>query len=384
MQLSIQQSQEQLKEHIDMARSEKNLTAVFTDTASAIRAKTGTTEAICPLDFADKINAIETGGGGMKAYFEAGGKCAYTYNIKSFDELINYSDTSNVTNFENMFVQCTSLQAIPNIDFSKGESFRNAFSNCVSLKSVDVTWPKAKSLIYTFQYCGNINSAKLNCQASGNISMERCFYSAQKIKTADINSPNVYDFSSCFSNCGLLESASIVELNKLAGHNVYYDYTFASCHKLYNATIDIGPVKEESELYITMNYCFYKTGDTTDSRNLNINFLNADKNIIRRMRYAFSESWSIYEIPAVNCAKTTGLDTAFINCHNLRKLHFYNISDTIDISTCTAFEREGLLEVLNNLSVVTTTKTCTLGSTNLAKLTDEDKAIATNKGWTLA
>jgi hypothetical protein len=32
----------------------------------------------------------------------------------------------------------------------------------------------------------------------------------------------------------------------------------------------------------------------------------------------------------------------------------------------------------------TTTKTLTLGSTNLAKLTDEEKAIATNKGWTLA
>jgi hypothetical protein len=26
----------------------------------------------------------------------------------------------------------------------------------------------------------------------------------------------------------------------------------------------------------------------------------------------------------------------------------------------------------------------TMGSTNLAKLTDEEKAIATNKGWTLA
>lgn len=29
-------------------------------------------------------------------------------------------------------------------------------------------------------------------------------------------------------------------------------------------------------------------------------------------------------------------------------------------------------------------KTLTLGATNLAKLTDEQKAVATNKGWTLA
>ena len=87
-----------------MARSEKNLTAVFTDTASAIRAKTGTTETICPLDFADKINAIETGGtgGGMKAYFEAGGKCSDS-TASSFDGVINYSDTENITDFIDMF-----------------------------------------------------------------------------------------------------------------------------------------------------------------------------------------------------------------------------------------------------------------------------------------
>ena len=37
-----------------------------------------------------------------------------------------------------------------------------------------------------------------------------------------------------------------------------------------------------------------------------------------------------------------------------------------------------------SLKTVTSTKTLTMGADNLAKLTDEDKAIATNKGWTLA
>ena len=112
-----------------MARSEKNLTAVFTDTASAIRAKTGTTEQICPLDFADKINAIETGGTGvgMKAYFEAGGKCAYS-NVKSFDNFIKYSDTENVLNFDQMFLRCERLTNLPNIDMSKAqEDIRNYY-----------------------------------------------------------------------------------------------------------------------------------------------------------------------------------------------------------------------------------------------------------------
>ena len=54
-----------------MAKSENNINAVLTDTANAIRAKTDTTATICPRDFADKINSIENGGGGMKAFFEA-------------------------------------------------------------------------------------------------------------------------------------------------------------------------------------------------------------------------------------------------------------------------------------------------------------------------
>jgi hypothetical protein len=44
-----------------MAKSEKNLKAVFTDTADAIREKEGSTGKISPLDFADRIKEISTG-----------------------------------------------------------------------------------------------------------------------------------------------------------------------------------------------------------------------------------------------------------------------------------------------------------------------------------
>lgn len=42
------------------------------------------------------------------------------------------------------------------------------------------------------------------------------------------------------------------------------------------------------------------------------------------------------------------------------------------------------VKLFKKLKVVTTTQTINLGSTLLAKLTDEDKKIATDKGWTLA
>lgn len=44
-----------------MAQSEKTLTAVFTDTANAIRAKKQSVAEISPLDFADEVASIPTG-----------------------------------------------------------------------------------------------------------------------------------------------------------------------------------------------------------------------------------------------------------------------------------------------------------------------------------
>lgn len=45
---------------------------------------------------------------------------------------------------------------------------------------------------------------------------------------------------------------------------------------------------------------------------------------------------------------------------------------------------DSLMVIINGLQTVTTTQKLTLGSTNLAKLTEADKKIATDKGWTLA
>lgn len=58
-----------------------------------------------------------------------------------------------------------------------------------------------------------------------------------------------------------------------------------------------------------------------------------------------------------------------------------------DVSPCTKLTHDSLLSIINALkdySGTTTPKTVTLGATNLAKLTDAEKATATEKGWTLS
>lgn len=41
------------------------------------------------------------------------------------------------------------------------------------------------------------------------------------------------------------------------------------------------------------------------------------------------------------------------------------------------------MSIINNLVASESTRTLTLGSANLAKLTDDQIAIAVNKGWTV-
>lgn len=99
----------------------------------------------------------------------------------------------------------------------------------------------------------------------------------------------------------------------------------------------------------------------------------------------FSNCSSLVTVPKLNIANVTNTGYAFYYCSNLETIHMININANLDIHYSTKFTREALLEIIGNLKAQTSgTKTLTMGATNLAKLTDEDKKIATDKGWTLA
>lgn len=73
----------------------------------------------------------------------------------------------------------------------------------------------------------------------------------------------------------------------------------------------------------------------------------------------------------------------FDGCTSLEEIHMIGMKASFNISDSTKFTRDALVEILNNLGTVTSSKTLTMGTDNLNKLTEEDKLIATNKGWTL-
>jgi hypothetical protein len=91
---------------------------------------------------------------------------------------------------------------------------------------------------------------------------------------------------------------------------------------------------------------------------------------------------SLESIPAYDLSNITSINLS--NLYKLQEIHATGMKVSFDISYSTKFTQEALVEILNNLATVTNTQTLKMGTTNLSKLTDEDKLIATNKGWTLA
>ena len=104
---------------------------------------------------------------------------------------------------------------------------------------------------------------------------------------------------------------------------------------------------------------------------------------VTNMSYMFYNCSKLTTIPALDTSNVTSMGDMFYNCPNLTEIHMTGMRADFSISASTQFTESALVEILNNLATVTSTRTLTMGSTNLAKLTDEEKAIATNKGWTL-
>lgn len=91
-----------------------------------------------------------------------------------------------------------------------------------------------------------------------------------------------------------------------------------------------------------------------------------------------------------NLAQATATTDAFKNCSKLENLSIGNLPDYKEATykwgfeTCAALTRESLVNIINALPTTTQTGAkITIGATNVAKLTDEDKAIATSKGWVI-
>ena len=168
------------------------------------------------------------------------------------------------------------------------------------------------------------------------------------------------------------------------GYNMFETYAFETAPAL------IGAEKLTSamQMFYSSNYLKYVQDFNTSN--------------VTTMYAMFHFCSNLVTVPKLNASKVVVIANIFANCNNLTNLgglenlgQAYDTtksanysSYTLYLSTSNKLTHDSLMNVINNLYDIKT-KGCNpqsliLGSTNLAKLTAEEIAIATEKGWNVS
>lgn len=228
-----------------------------------------------------------------------------------------------------------------------------------------------------FQYCRNLQELDLsNFDTSKVTDMSGIFNQCNNLKSLDVSNfdtSNVENMRLLFSECRELENINLSNFNTSKVTNMYQ--MFNHCYSLISLDLSNFNTSNVTTMTSMFSYCSNLTS---------LDLSNFDTSNVTAMGQMFCGCKKLTEIPALNLSNVTNMSYMFDNCSSLTAIHCTGMKVRFDISSSTLFTRDALLEIINNCATVTTTQTLTMGEENLAKLTDEDKLILTNKGWTLA
>lgn len=211
------------------------------------------------------------------------------------------------------------------------------------------------SMYYMFHYCTNTAIDLTRFNTSSCISMVGMFAFAN-MKELDLNNfdtSNVTDMTKLFQNCNA-EILKIDNFNTSKCSNMDYMFQYMNIKELDLKHFKVDPTNKPNIGYIC----------------------NGMDNIEK----IDCSTWDISYIGV------SGMGVKYSFNSNRKLVDFYppmNIPQEIQLDRDPLLSHDSLMRVINNLMEVSSTKNLKIGTTNIAKLTPEEIAIATNKGWTV-
>ena len=153
-----------------------------------------------------------------------------------------------------------------------------------------------------------------------------------------------------------------------------------SCREMFNGCTSLTTIPEMDTSYVNDMYCMFQNCKSLST------IPPMDTSQVTTMRSMFLFCDSLTSVSEMNTSIVTDMVDMFLGCESLTDLGgFVGLKCTLNLSYCPKLTHGSLMAVINKAADVTTSPaTIILGSTNLAKLNDAEKAIATSKGWTLA
>ena len=184
-----------------MARTD-TLRHFLTDVANSIRNKKGTTDTIIASNFDTEIDSIETSVGKYAPRFIS----FRDYNKMDLDYETSNIDTSNITNMNYMFLNCSNLTSLDlsNFNTSNVTYMYSMFNGCSNLTSLDLSnfnTSKVMDMSSMFSKCSNLTSLDLsNFNTSKVTDMHSIFNDCSNLTYLDIRN---FDFTKVISDSNM-------------------------------------------------------------------------------------------------------------------------------------------------------------------------------------
>ena len=326
----------QLEVHINMPNRHTTLTSLFTDIAGAIRSKTGDSAEIKADDFDTAIKAIKTGGS----------------SIETIELSVNQN--GNYIPDEGKAYSKVSVNVPQTADSGTLKSLLDA----------------TKSSAYLFNnYTGRRVDSLISYSDTSNVTnMSSMFSTCSNLTTIpELNTSKVTNMRYMLDGCSSLTTIPQFDTSNV----INMIGMFHSCRSLTS-------IPELNTSNVTdMSFMFQNCSSLTT-----IPQFNTSK--VKDMSNMFQNCSSLTTIPQLDVSNVKSSNRMFVGCSSLKSILMTGMKVSFDISSSTKFDESDLVTILNNLATLTSTASLKMGTTNLAKLTDDEKAIATNKGWTLA
>lgn len=319
---------------------------------------------------AEVYEAGKAEGGSYNEGYEAGKQAEYD---RFWD---NFQQNGNRTDYRNGFGRGWTAETFkPKYDIRPTDAYMMFYNT--DLGGIDLA--------------EHLNSLGVTIDFSNCKNMQWIFERARISRVGVIDITGAVAANTIFANCSLLHTIDtlIVSENSTAVTN-----SFGGCTSLANITI---------EGIIAQNANFKDCPLTHDSL---MSIINALKNFVEKktLRYPSGSikevNWGLGDYRGCNFCVTNAAysnNTLTLDCYydynpeignftvilnienfdedvsNIKEIGFHFVDETYEV-----------WEAQLTLEGATESRTLTLGVTNLAKLTDSEKAIATKKGWTLA
>lgn len=316
-----------------------------------------------------------------------------------------FGDFPNCTDFYRMFYGCSSLQLIPYIGMSStltNVRVREMFQYMPSLRALPKGFniTKAGSNQYYGIYgfaavCGVITDfSSLNLEEpEGLIDMGTAFnVSSTQTFCQLVEFPFIGQFTK--ANLLFATFAAQTSLRRFSSQYTYLDFT--NCTHLGQTFSNCSSLEELPPIHVTnltnVNALAYTFAGCLRLKEINFVGMLAGPSDGEYFRFAQNCN-NLRRISGVNFSYTNDsgdLDTAFSQCRNLLYIDFpggptdeTGFKHSVILSY-TRLNREAIVNIFNHLCTITHSATIDLRNNgHTVNLTAADKAIATDKGWTI-